>query len=471
MVILKFIKNNCARHKVAGMSMGVSPIKILIAEFIPAFNKGELAILNGILKSFEILGDVEVAVFSFYPNVDKGRYPPNVKLVNINYNLRLRDLPFNKSKLYVQFAISFAAFQHFMFMLLYFILRRNALRVMQKPLWKIYYEYDVYIICTDEVDCVNGSSLRFSPIYICWLAKLLKKPIVFYANGTNPYTAEIYLWRFHSKKLWRVIAKYLLSIVDLITVREEHTLRFLSSVIGGKRPIYLTADPAFLLSPVNDKEVNDIMLREGIEKSKLLIGVSVSYSTLSSFKSKSALSPATRYKSAVEKLAKFLDIMIERYSSKIIFIPHSLEPYDYRDDRKVAFDIYSLMSHKERVKVIVNEYSAEELKGLMGKLDMFISSRVHAAIGAVSMGTPVLVFSSSIDERPYYILGKMCKLDEWIYNVENFDVNELLLLTDRLLKASNKLREELPMRINYVKDRAMLNGKLLKNLIDSYHLR
>jgi len=451
------------------MSMDVSPIKILIAEFIPAFNKGELAILNGILKSFEILGDVEVAVFSFYPNVDKSRYPPDVKLVDINYNLRLRDLPFNKSKLYVQFAIFLAALQHFIFMLLYLILRRNALRVMRKPLWKIYYEYDIYIICTDEVDCVNGSSLKFSPIYICWLAKLLKKPIVFYANGTNPHTAEIFIWRFHSKKLWRVVAKYLLSIVDLITVREEHTLRFLSDVIGGKRPIYLTADPAFLLFPVNDEEVNNIMAREGIEKSKLLVGVAVSYATLSMFRSKSSLSPSIRYKLAVEKLAQFLDIIIERYSAKIVFIPHSLEPYDYRDDRKVAFDIYSLMSYKENVKLIVNEYSAEELKGLMGKLDIFISSRVHAAIGAVSMGTPVLVFSSSIDERPYYILGKMCKLDEWIYNVENFSVNEFLSLTERLLKASYELRKELPMRINYVKERAMLNGKLLKNLISSYY--
>jgi len=50
-------------------------VRILIAEGVPSLNKGELAILVGMLKTFEALGKVEVSIFSHYPSADKERYP------------------------------------------------------------------------------------------------------------------------------------------------------------------------------------------------------------------------------------------------------------------------------------------------------------------------------------------------------------------------------------------------------------
>lgn len=449
--------------------MTVAPLRILVAEFFPAFNKGELAILSGMLKSFEVVGEVEVAVFSFYPEIDRTMYPRNVKLIDVNYNLHLKNLPYNQSKLYVQFATFFVALQHLVFLFLYGILRKNALRIMQKPLWKIYREYDVYIICTNEVDCVIGSTLRFSPLYICWLAKALKKPIVFYANGTNPSTSEIWIWRFHSRRLWRILARYLLSVVDLVTVREEHTLRYFNEITGGNVPIYLTADPAFLLSPASKKRIEEIMINEKISKgNNSLIGVAMSYGVLSrSFKG-TIENPKATYERAVKEIARVLDKLIEELDSTIIFVPHSIEPYGYHDDRIVARDIYGFMLNKRGVQVIANEYSAEELKGLLGQLDLFVSCRVHAAISAVSMNTPVCIISHPSDERPYYILGKMLKLEKWIYNVENLNADELFCLVKELLTSSSRIRNQLPSLVDSVKKKAELNGRLLKSSINIY---
>lgn len=447
-----------------------TPVKILVAEFIPSFNKGELAILNGMLKSFEALGEVEVAVFSFYPEIDRTRYPHSIKMIDVGYNLYLKNLSYNRSKVYNEWAIFFAALQHLLFMFLYRVLGKKALKLMDKPLWKIYCEYDVFIICTDEVDCVNGSSLKFSPLYISWLAKTLRKPIVFYANGTTQFTSEIWIWRLHTRRLWKILARYILSIVDLITVREEGTLHYFKEITSGKVPIYLTADPAFLLSPVNQKRVKEIMLNEKIEKNENpLVGVAMTYDVLSkAFKSE--LNPAIKYKKAVKEIARFLDKLIEEFNSTIVFVPHSIEPYSYRDDRIVAKDIHRLMLNKRMTRVITKEYSAEELKGLFGQLDLLISCRVHAAIGALSMGTPSCIVARPWDRRAYNIIAKMVKQEKWIYNVENLNADKLFVLITDLLKASDKIRKDLPSIVSSVKEQALLNGMLLKSLLN-YRLK
>jgi polysaccharide pyruvyl transferase WcaK-like protein len=444
-----------------------TPIKILVAEFFPSLNKGELAILGGLIKSLELIGRVETAVFSFDFQIDKLRYPNNVKLIDMGDNLYSRNFLEKTSKTY-HFGFSFfAAFQHFLFILFHSILGKNALRIMDKPLWKIYSEYDAFIICTDEVDCVNGSKLQLSPLYISLLAKALKKPIIFYANGTTPATSELWIWRFHTRKLWRILAKYILSMVDLITVREEGTFQYFTEITNGKVPIYLTADLAFLLSPVSKKKVEKIMLDERIAASEApLIGVAMSRHILTkAYVSRGK--PETKYSKAIKEIAQSLDKIVEEFHSTIVFIPHGIEPYDSRDDRIVARDIYDLMLNKHNVQLINKEYSAEELKGLIGRLDVLLSCRCHAAISALSMDIPTIVLTHSLDRRVYNIIGKMAKQEKWIYNVENLSAAELFTLVSNLIMASNEIRKVLPSIMDSIKERALLNGKLLKALLES----
>lgn len=49
-------------------------VKILIAENVPALNKGELALLKGMMESFNSLGEVKVKIMSSSPENDRIRY-------------------------------------------------------------------------------------------------------------------------------------------------------------------------------------------------------------------------------------------------------------------------------------------------------------------------------------------------------------------------------------------------------------
>jgi colanic acid/amylovoran biosynthesis protein len=446
--------------------MNRAPFKILVAEYVPSLNRGELAILKGMMKSFETLGEIEVAIFSLHPQVDKYLYPPNIRTIDVANNLHLRSL-LPQSKTNLLWASFLAFLQHLFFIFLYKLIGKNALKIMDKPLWRAYVEHDVFIICHDEVDCVNGVILKFSPLYISLLAKTLRKPVSIYANGTTPFTNEIWIGPVRIVRLWKILARLLLANVDLITVREQGTLVYYKELTRDKVPIYLTADPSFLMSSVEQDKIEKIMAVEKMDKSKRpLIGMAMTREVLC-MSSKNELDPAVKYKNGVKGIAELLDRMTEELDSTIAFIPHSIEQHRFRDDRVVAKDIYNLMLNKHKVQVIVNEYSPEELKGIIGQLDLLISCRVHAAISALSMNVPTLIITRPWDRRAHNIIGKMLKQDRWIYNVENLDSDKLFRLTTDLLAASTEIRRYLPSRINHVKERALLNGRLLKALLDS----
>ena len=436
--------------------------KVLIAEYVPSHNKGELAILNGILETLKMLGKVEVYIFSIYPALDRARYPREVRIIDMKQNLCLKKLNI-KSKVNIMWASFVAMLQHILFAILYATIRKRSLKIMNKPLWQAYCECDVILICHDEVDCVNGVFFQFSPVYISLLAKTLRKPIVIFANGTTRLTSQVWIWKFHSKRLWKILAKYVLKSADLITVRDEETLLLFKEISCNKLHIYFTADPAILLSPADNKKIKEIMLDEEIRRDNgPLVGVALSREVLSeAFKSK--VNSALRYKKAIEEIARLLDRLINEMNFTVIFIPHSVEPH--RDDRVVARDIYQLMRNRHKAKVINREYSPQELKGLIGQLDLLITSRVHAAINALSMLVPSFIFTRSWDRRAYNIIGKMLNQRKWIYEIENLNVNKIVALIAELLNSRKKIRKDLAIAVQYMKEKALFNGKLLKAIL------
>ncbi len=72
-------------------------------------------------------------------------------------------------------------------------------------------------------------------LFIMKMAKMMHKKVAVFAQGIGPI----------NKKMDKVILKNILNSVDLITVRDTYSLNTLKN-IGIKKPIYLTADLAFL---------------------------------------------------------------------------------------------------------------------------------------------------------------------------------------------------------------------------------
>ncbi len=179
-------------------------------------------------------------------------------------------------------------------------------------------------------------------------------------------------------------------------------------------------------------------------------------------------SPRSSYQQHIRMLARAIDNLTDRLNAMVVFIPHCIgfiEQLDDRDDRTVAEDIFQRCNNKARVKVITNEYGAEELKGLIGQFDFFIGERIHSVVNAMSMCVPSIALSHSADQRLGII--KMLGQEDAICYVENLDANALVSKINDIWAKKDEIREELKWQTEIMRERALLNSKLLKELLDS----
>jgi putative peptidoglycan lipid II flippase len=205
-------------------------------------------------------------------------------------------------------------------------------------------------------DVTSGRSLAYY-ISVVALAKLLGKPVIFYAQGVGPINRPL------SRLLMRLVANR----VDLITLRDEDSWQLLRE-IGVIRPeIRVTSDPVFALRPLpQDYESVDTKLAEIIDPDKPVIGVSVrQWPALEGYQ---------------PELACCLDeLALQGY--QILFIPMA-----YPDDLAASQRVASFM---KRPAVLLDEdLSSREHLALISRMNFIIGMRLHALVFAASMGVP-----------------------------------------------------------------------------------
>ncbi|WP_406677568.1 polysaccharide pyruvyl transferase CsaB [Moorella sp. ACPs] len=190
------------------------------------------------------------------------------------------------------------------------------------------------------------------------LARLLRKPVLVYAQGLGP------LKRTFSRRLTGRV----LNSVQLITLRDSGSRQLLEELGVRRPPVYVTADPVLGLEPEN------LDLRSGQEKWQELgltdpvIGISVR-----SWPGAGNCWPA---------LAKVADDLVTG-GWQVLFLPFHF-PTDVDACRQVA----RLMQN--RATVLRENMDLKTLVGLIGRLQFLIGMRLHALILAAVMGVPFL---------------------------------------------------------------------------------
>ena len=432
--------------------------KIFIAENVPSLNKGEMTILEGMLESFKIIGRVEVAMLSECPEIDELRYKTKAESIDTKKVLPISGEPYYWTFKMVNSLLFM--FKHLFFVLLYKISGSKALKVMKSEIWKKYVESDIIIVGHDGTFGVRWGGMFRTPVffyyfYIPFFAKMLDKPIVLYGGSVGRFR------QFHG--LLEKMIKFSLNKIDLITLRENTSYRNLRDMGVKNDRVFVTPDLAFLLHSVPSERAKEILTQEGIEESyRPLIGMTITRET--SCKAFLNLkSPKSSYYKHIKMIAEVIDELTNRLNAFVVFVPHCIGFGDELDDRIVATDILQLCKNKNRVKVITNEYGAGELKGIIGQFDLFIGERIHSVVNAMSMCVPSIAMSYSTDQRLGII--KMLAQENAICYVEGLDANSLISKIDKIWSEKEKIKSELKSQIEIIKERAMLNGKLLKELL------
>ncbi len=275
-------------------------------------------------------------------------------------------------------------------------------------------------------DVTSGRSLAYY-ISVVALAKLLGKPVIFYAQGVGPINRPL------SKFLMRLVANR----VDLITLRDQDSLQLLRE-IGVNRPeIQVTSDPVFALTPLEqDYEAVDTKLAQLVEPHKPVIGVSVRrWSALEGYQT---------------ELAGCLDDLVEQ-GYQVLFIPLAY-PDDVQESQRVA----SLMERP--AAVLDQDLNSREHLALISRMNFIIGMRLHSLIFAASMGVPF----AGISYDP--------KVDAFL---KQFDLDPLPLQQEEMQERTGQLinDDQLRQRIADaslgLRDRAEENARLALGLLDT----
>ncbi|MFC4769987.1 polysaccharide pyruvyl transferase CsaB [Effusibacillus consociatus] len=212
------------------------------------------------------------------------------------------------------------------------------------------------------------------------IAKMLGKPVVFYAQGVGPINSPI------SKRLIRNIVNK----VDLITVRDDKSYDDLKRFGVLKPPIYVTADPALAIdTTLFSKDDGARILKEfGItpssqDSTKRLAGIAIrNWNTTHPYQ---------------KVLAKACD-ELSRRGWQVVFIP-----MQYPHDVRVSEQVVELM--QEPAVVLDRQFSFRDISSIIANMDMIVGMRLHSLILA------------SLYEVPFVPLSYDPKIDRFVHRM------------------------------------------------------
>ena len=254
-------------------------------------------------------------------------------------------------------------------------------------------------------------------------AILLGKPVVLYGESLG----------YFRNPVLNSIAKFILNRTKVIIVREELSKKYLDDNGITNPKIYVTADPAFLLNQISESRVFEILSEEGIAKiQKHLIGINPS-GLISRFSGKGHQKAEEEFASII---AKVIDNLAENLNATIIMIPHVYTSND--DDRITINRIFRKVKNKSNVKIIKNEYTPQELKGIIGQCDLFIGARMHATIAATSMLVPTVGIAYS--HKMHGIIGEMLGQERYVLDIKELDYESLISTINDAWENREKIR-------------------------------
>ncbi|SHG42999.1 polysaccharide pyruvyl transferase CsaB [Thermosyntropha lipolytica DSM 11003] len=268
-------------------------------------------------------------------------------------------------------------------------------------------------------------------IGIVALAKLLRKPVVFYAQGIGPL----------NKRFSRFLMFHIANKVDLITLRDMASLNLLKEIGVKKPPVRVTADPVFTLEPEDeDYKKAEAILQSFFPAKNPIIGVSVrKWEKLAGYQ---------------EVLARVLDdLAAEGY--KIVLVP-----MDYRNDMEESRKIKSLMG--KECYIIDQSLKSTEYMALISFFELMIGMRLHSLIFSASQGVPfaaisydpkVEAFAESFHLKPLAL-----------------DYRDMKAYIDKLLK-DKEVRNRVKEKAQEMKEKALENAYLTWGVLEARQVK
>ena len=223
-------------------------------------------------------------------------------------------------------------------------------------------------------DVTSSRSLWF---YLWTLASAKRHgcPVIMYGCGIGPIQSDT-----NRARATKVLNQY----VDAITLRDPNSLKELESMGVTKPNISLAADTTVILPPAQPDVLDGILESCGIPAQGQYVGF--------------ALRPWPDFDRKLGEIAAAADYVYEKYGMIPVFFP--MEP---RLDLEASKRVMARM--KAPHHLIDGHYTAGQTIGILSRMKVVVSMRLHGLIFSASQGVPLvgIVYDQKVSSFLSYI--------------------------------------------------------------------
>ncbi|MBW4437907.1 MAG: polysaccharide pyruvyl transferase CsaB [Pleurocapsa minor GSE-CHR-MK-17-07R] len=278
------------------------------------------------------------------------------------------------------------------------------------------------------------------------LATLMKKPLMIYGVGAGP---------FFSKEA-REFTRAAFEAADVATVRDEASRELIISTGVSPALVQLTADPAFLLKPAPNDQIQAIFDFEHIPYAEgTTVGVCLRWWDI-------GVDPERYW----AQIAAALDRFIDKYDARIVFIPFQTldEAGIKNDDRLIAEKVIERMQQKHKAFSLRRKYSAQEILGSVAQCDLIVGMRLHSLILAAAAHIPAI---SLIYDPKVRGLANQLNLQALSLDLSQVSTDSLFLRMENALNNRQQITHELTSKVAEITALAQKNVELSVSLIQN----
>lgn len=249
---------------------------------------------------------------------------------------------------------------------------------------------------------IGGLICVLSNLYIPYF---LNKEIVFFGETLGPF----------KNRLGRLLSMWIIRRSKAIYAREGRTLEILKKLgLPKKIETYQICDPAFLLTPKDQKTAEQLLKKESIPlKKNGFIGISFSY-IIHRYLSDN-IPDSKKKEHFLNNATEFVDWLVESEGKNVLLIAHVTCKDD--NDQITHREILERAKHKDKIFMTKKEYGAREVKAIIGLSEIFIGCRMHSLIAATSQYVPTLPIAYS--HKTKGIIGDFLGLQDYIMDTKN----------------------------------------------------
>lgn len=307
--------------------------------------------------------------------------------------------------------------------------------------WRLGMGADLYRSCraifeADAVVAVAGGYLAGAPglgetlnmffvVLPLWLAHILGRPVVHYAQSVGPVSNRV--------QRWLVIS--VLKRARLVITREGVSTDFALGLGLDPQRVTQAVDVGFLFEAEPEYQLASALERsERLDAKKVLVGITT----------KEHFGPKAQ--SAYEhELAMFADWLCRERQMQVVFIPQVTSPELGHDDRIINKRIYGLMKEKANAFLIDKNITNHETKAVIEQVEYMVGTRFHSVIFALTGYVPAI--GLEYEHKTSGILRDL-GLPHWMLQMRGVKAEELEGLFDELVAGRQEylahLRKALP---------------------------